>query len=303
MSRRHGDLGYPVSGRPDPSADAGHRRPRCLVRHRFACGTIADALADRPAANRRGCPVAGGAHGIDGAGAGGLAEASSSAARSSHRPPFPGSILLVLNVSEPIGSPWRPCSGRSSPRSSACSSSPWWQATPRSGGRRRSSGDGGLLPSWPAAAPAWRRSGARADCARQCCWAALIVATSPTRPPWGSPLLVIPGLTALSLADRHGEALAGGATSRDRHHLRGAGRDVLARHPQGLELPLSRSEMIQVALEALRADPMLLLHGAGWGSYNDILYRFLDHVRDVRVESEDLAAQPGHHGRRRLPHS
>jgi len=30
----------------------------------------------------------------------------------------------------------------------------------------------------------------------------------------------------------------------------------------------------------------MLLHGAGWGSYNDILYRFLDHVRDVRVASE-----------------
>jgi len=55
---------------------------------------------------------------------------------------------------------------------------------------------------------------------------------------------------------------------------------------KGLESPLSRSEMIAVAIEALRADPMMLLHGAGWGSYNDILYRFLAHVRDVRVASE-----------------
>ena len=38
-------------------------------------------------------------------------------------------------------------------------------------------------------------------------------------------------------------------------------------------------------LSAGEGPPLMLLHGAGWGSYNDILYRFLDHVRDVRVAS------------------
>jgi len=52
MSRRHDSPWVSRFRCPHPSADAGHRSARSMVRPLFTCGTIADAFTDRPAADR-----------------------------------------------------------------------------------------------------------------------------------------------------------------------------------------------------------------------------------------------------------
>ena len=114
-----------------------------------------------------------------------------------------------------------------------------------------------------------------------------IVGTSANKTAIGISVLVLPVLMALSWLIGTGKLWRAAAivSAIAITFAVPAGMYWLGIH-KGLELPLSRSEMIEVALDALRADPKMLLHGAGWGSYNDILFRFLDHVRDVRVASE-----------------
>ena len=194
-----------------------------------------------------------------------------------------GVILLGLNISEPIGSPWRPV---------------YWPEFAAILGLF-------LIPivisdtslRWP---PAVARLLAPLPLARRLCAspgglrvaAALllggaIVVTSSNKTAIGIFALVIPGLAALSWLTGTGKIWRAATVA--------AASAIIFAVPAGmywlgksynLESPLSRWEMIRVALEALRADPWLLLHGSGWGSYNDILYRFLEHVRDIRVDSE-----------------
>jgi hypothetical protein len=201
-----------------------------------------------------------------------------------------GIILLGLNVSEPIGSPspWRPVFwpefaailGLFVVAMVASDTSLRWPSA--------IFGQIGRLP------PAMRPLAARvvATPAPVRITAALllggaIVATSANKTAIGTAVLVLPALMALSWLIGTGKLWRGVAivSAIAITFAVPAGMYWLGSH-QGLESPLSRSEMISVALEALRADPKLLLHGAGWGSYNDILYRFLDHVRDIRVASE-----------------
>jgi hypothetical protein len=100
-----------------------------------------------------------------------------------------------------------------------------------------------------------------------------IVATSANKTAIGIAVVVLPALMALSWLIGTGKLWRGAAivSAIAITFAVPAGMYWLGIH-KGLESPLSRSEMIAVAIEALRADPMMLLHGAGWGSYNDILY-------------------------------
>jgi hypothetical protein len=194
-----------------------------------------------------------------------------------------GIVLLVLNVNEPIGSPWRPVFW---PEFAAIlglfviaivvsDTSLRW--SPALAGRIAPLPLAGRLSSGPASL--------RITAA--VLLGGLIIATSSNKTAMAIAVLVIPGLTALSLLTGKGKLWRTATVT--------AAIAIIFAVPAGmywlgsrldLESPLSRWEMIRVALEALRSDPMLLLHGAGWGSYNDILYRFLEQVRDVRVESE-----------------
>jgi hypothetical protein len=195
-----------------------------------------------------------------------------------------GIILLVLNVNEPIGSPWRPVFwpefaailGLFVVAMVASDTSLRW---PSAIVRRI----GGLPPlaARVVATPAPVRVTAAL------LLGGAIVVTSVNKTAIGIAVLVLPAMMALSWLIGTGKLWRGLAVvaAITITFAVPAGMYWLAIH-KGLESPLSRSEMIAVALEALRADPRMLLHGAGWGSYNDILYRFLDHVRDVRVASE-----------------
>jgi hypothetical protein len=198
-----------------------------------------------------------------------------------------GLILLVLNVSEPIGSPWRPVYwpefaailGLFIIAMVASDTSLRWPSaiTGRLKGRI------GRLPfaARLVAGPAPLRIAAAL------LLGGAIVATSANKTAMGIAALTIPAMLALSWligAGRLWRVVAIVSAIAITFAVP-AGMYWLGIN-KGLESPLSRSEMIEVAFEALRSDPLLLLHGAGWGSYNDILYRFLDHVRDVRVASE-----------------
>ena len=194
-----------------------------------------------------------------------------------------GIVLLVLNVSEPIGSPWRPVFW---PEFAAIlglflivivasdTSLRWPPALAR---RMAPLPLAGRLSSGPASLRT----------AAALLLGGLVVATSSNKTAIAIAVLVIPGLTALSLLTGTGKFWRAAAVASAVALIFAvpAGMYWLG-NIYGLESPLSRWEMIRVALEALRSDPKLLLHGAGWGSYNDILYRFLEQVRDVRVESE-----------------
>jgi hypothetical protein len=199
-----------------------------------------------------------------------------------------GIILLGLNISEPIGSPWRPVFW---PEFAAIlglfvitmvasdTSLRWPSAVVRRIGR---------LP--PVMLPlAVRAVGTPAPVriVAALLLGGAIVATSANKTAMGIAILVLPFLMALSWLVGTGKLWRGVAVASAIAITLAvpAGMYWLGIH-QGLESPLSRSEMIAVAIEALRADPGMLLHGAGWGSYNDILFRFLDHVRDIHVASE-----------------
>ncbi len=107
MSRRHDRPWTSGGGRLDSSADAGHRRSRRLVRRRLVRGAAAAAFPTGPPQTGEGVLWQVSLTALT---------ALSLAVWQRHRirraivapAAVSGLILLVLNVSEPIGSPWRP---------------------------------------------------------------------------------------------------------------------------------------------------------------------------------------------------
>ncbi|WP_158043805.1 hypothetical protein [Skermanella pratensis] len=202
-----------------------------------------------------------------------------------------GVILLLLNVSEPIGSPWRPVVwpefaallGLFVIAIVASDKSLRWPARlarrlgPVAG--RAMSGPGPL-----------RALAALA-------LGSAIVATSQNKTAIGIAAVVIPVMLVLAPAIGTGRSwrFLAALTALALTVAVPAGMYWLGT-AKGLESPLSRTEMILVAFEALRSDPMLLVHGAGWGSFNDILYGFLDRVRDVRAVTETWQQSLGNTG-------
>lgn len=202
-----------------------------------------------------------------------------------------GVILLALNVSEPIGSPWRPVVW------------PEFAALLGLSVIVIVASDKSLR--WPA--PLARRLGRLAgpalsgpDPLRMAAALALggaIVATSQNKTAIGIAAAAIPAMLILARAigtGRSWRVLAAVAALALTVAVP-AGMYWLGT-AQGLESPLSRTEMILVAFEALRSDPMLLVHGAGWGSFNDVLYGFLNRVRDVRAVTETWQQSLGNTG-------
>ncbi|EWY41509.1 hypothetical protein N825_27840 [Skermanella stibiiresistens SB22] len=198
-----------------------------------------------------------------------------------------GLILMGLNISEPIGSPWRPVvwpefaavlglfvivivAGDSGIR---------WPAPLRK-----------RLAGIPMAGPTLLRLTRDSGPLRALVAVGLggaIVATSQNKTAMGIAVVAIPALLALSPLvrnRRHWRALAMLAALGSTIAVP-AGMYWLGTQ-KGLESPLSRTEMIEVAFRALRSDPMLLAHGTGWGAFNDVLFRYLDEVRDVRAVTE-----------------
>jgi hypothetical protein len=65
---------------------------------------------------------------------------------------------------------------------------------------------------------------------------------------------------------------------------------------QHLESPLSRTAMSRLVVTALESEPQLLLHGTGWGAFNDVLYRYGYLVRDATLATETWQQSLGHTG-------